>query len=75
MHSLPDNTFDLFVTQDVFEHIPEPEKALKEIYRCLKPGGGTTYFYGFHLSVFEIKTANKDGRRKDCSYYGGPVSW
>ena len=34
-----DNSFDLFVSQDVMEHILDPEKAFKEIARVLKPGG------------------------------------
>ncbi len=34
-----DEAFDLVVTSDVMEHIYEPEKAFKEIYRTLKPGG------------------------------------
>ncbi|MDC0986231.1 class I SAM-dependent methyltransferase [Alphaproteobacteria bacterium] len=31
--------FDLVVMQDVFEHLPNPKAAIKEIYRTLKPGG------------------------------------
>jgi SAM-dependent methyltransferase len=34
-----DNAFDLFVTQDVMEHIFNPDLAFKEICRVLKPGG------------------------------------
>lgn len=34
-----DNSFDLLLTMDVFEHIFNPLIALKEIYRVLKPGG------------------------------------
>ncbi len=34
-----DKTFDLFVLQDVFEHVFNPDKALKEIERVLRPGG------------------------------------
>lgn len=34
-----DETFDLFITQDVLEHVFSPERALKEISRVLKPGG------------------------------------
>jgi SAM-dependent methyltransferase len=34
-----DNSFDLFVTQDVMEHIFNPDLAFKEICRVLKPGG------------------------------------
>lgn len=37
--TFPDNSFDIFVTQDVMEHIFDPEKAFKEIARVLKPGG------------------------------------
>lgn len=32
-------SFDLVITQDVFEHIFEPDKAIREIARTLKPGG------------------------------------
>ena len=34
-----DDTFDIFITQDVFEHIFNPDKAAKEIMRVVKPGG------------------------------------
>ena len=34
-----DRQFDLFVTQDVFEHIPAPDKGFQEVARVLKPGG------------------------------------
>ena len=33
------NTFDIILTSETLEHIPEPEKALREIWRTLKPGG------------------------------------
>lgn len=34
-----DNSFDIFITQDVFEHIFNPEMAARQIMRVLKPGG------------------------------------
>ena len=34
-----DQSFDLFVSGDVFEHIPDLDKCLSEIIRVLKPGG------------------------------------
>jgi SAM-dependent methyltransferase len=34
-----DASFDLVVTQDVFEHLFEPDRAIAEIARTLKPGG------------------------------------
>jgi SAM-dependent methyltransferase len=36
-------TFDLFVTQDVFEHIFNPDRAAREIMRVLKPGGAHVF--------------------------------
>jgi ubiquinone/menaquinone biosynthesis C-methylase UbiE len=35
----PDNHFDLAVSFSVFEHLAEYEKALREVYRVLAPGG------------------------------------
>lgn len=34
-----DNSFDIFVSADVFEHIPDLDRALHEVLRVLKPGG------------------------------------
>jgi SAM-dependent methyltransferase len=45
--------FDLFITQDVMEHIFKPDKAFKEIARVLKPGGA-------HL--FTVPLINKNIR-------------
>jgi len=33
------NSIDIFVTQDVFEHIFSPDRAAREIARVLAPGG------------------------------------
>ena len=37
--SFDDNSFDLVVSTEVFEHIPEPYAAHREVLRILKPGG------------------------------------
>jgi SAM-dependent methyltransferase len=38
---IPDNSIDVFQSEDVFEHIPysELQPVIEEIYRVLKPGG------------------------------------
>ncbi len=43
----PDDYFDIILTSDTLEHVPDPEKALIEIWRTLKPGG-------FHLFTVPI---------------------
>lgn len=35
----PDDVFDISISEDVLEHVPDPRKALSEIKRTLKPGG------------------------------------
>ena len=37
--TFPSESFDIFITQDVFEHIFDPQSAAKEIARVLSPGG------------------------------------
>jgi SAM-dependent methyltransferase len=36
---LPDSQFDCIICYHVFEHVPDDRKAMKELYRVLKPGG------------------------------------
>ncbi len=40
----PDNTFDLVVSHEVFEHLPDVPGTLESLARVLKPGG-RTYIY------------------------------
>lgn len=35
----PDDYFDIILTSETLEHVPDPEKAWREIYRTLKSGG------------------------------------
>ncbi|OGN96606.1 MAG: hypothetical protein A2Z77_01180 [Chloroflexi bacterium RBG_13_51_36] len=43
----PADYFDLVLTSDTLEHVPDPEKAFSEIHRVLKPGG-------FHLFTVPV---------------------
>jgi len=46
-----DSSVDLHITQDVFEHIFDPEQAFREIARTLRPGG---------MHIFTVPLVNKD---------------
>jgi SAM-dependent methyltransferase len=75
-----DESFDIVVTQDVMEHIFNPEKAFSEIARTLKPGGA---------HIFTVPILNKekpssirakleaDGKINylcEAQYHGNPIS-
>lgn len=62
-----DNEFDLFITQDVMEHIYDPEQAFKEIARVIKPGGAHIF------TVPIINKCNKTERWANMGEDGKPV--
>lgn len=71
-------TFDIFITQDVLEHVNRPEKALAEIARTLKKGGKhifTTPLYPFKKTIPRIKM---EGDKRELIlppiYHGNPIS-
>jgi len=46
--SYENNYFDLVLTSDVLEHVPDPYKAFEEIYRILKHGGRHVFTVPFY---------------------------
>jgi SAM-dependent methyltransferase len=77
--SFGDNTIDLHISQDVLEHIFNPELAFKEIARTLRPGGA-------HICTLPIVNKHKPSCRRaslnseglvtyydDIQYHGNPV--
>jgi len=73
-----DEAFDLVITQDVFEHLFHPDRAIAEIARTLKPGGA-------HIMSVPLMNKSSPSRRRSAleggkivhysepQYHGNPV--
>jgi len=76
-----DLSVDLHVSQDVMEHILEPQRAFREIARTLKPGGA--HIFTTPLVNKTLPTKWRVRRKQDGSleyltnppeYHGNPIS-
>jgi hypothetical protein len=74
-----DESFDIIITQDVFEHIFNPEKAFREIARTLKNGGAhifTVPLVNKHKASERWALLAQDGAvnfLKSPEYHGNPI--
>ena len=75
--SFPSNSFDLVMSAEVFEHIPEPYVALAEVFRVLKPGG--SYLWTVPLDTkleaknVQLSMLNAAGKRFDRAFEKGDL--
>lgn len=61
--SFPDRSFDLVLSSDVLEHVPDPYRGHREIFRVLKPGGRHIFTVPFIQTAFrdEIRASLTPG--------------
>lgn len=74
--TFPDQSFDLVITQDVVEHLLDPEKVFSEIARVLKPGGAHIFSVPLVNATTEFRAKLVDGNIKfllEPRYHGNPV--
>jgi len=79
MLSFKDNEFDMIISNDVFEHVPNPDIAFKECCRVLKPGGEMLATIPFYDNYdFSIKRAviknNQIINLLAPQFHGNPLS-
>jgi SAM-dependent methyltransferase len=78
IQSFEDCSFDLVVTQDVFEHVLHPDRAFQEIARTLKLGGAhvfTVPWYYWQKTL--VRVQEKEGHIEHLlppEYHGNPIS-
>lgn len=78
--SFSDRTFDLAITLDVFEHIPNYRKAFAELWRVLSPGGVLVFtipFFPDWETTIVRATVNERGEiihHLPPEIHGNPVS-
>lgn len=76
--TFPDNSFDIFITQDVMEHVLNPDKAFKEISRVLKPNGAHVFTLPWYTNLeTTVQRAKLHGNEikflKEPIYHGNPI--
>jgi len=65
---IKNDCIDTVISIDVLEHVPEPQRMIKEIWRVLKPGGvvilSTPFFFWHHEEPFDFHRFTKYGLRR-----------
>lgn len=77
--SYADESFDMIVSNDVLEHIPDPGRALRECFRVLKLGGAVLATFPFHPGIDTTRVratlvGNTIEHLLPAQYHGNPVS-
>ncbi|MDO4522836.1 MAG: class I SAM-dependent methyltransferase [Eubacteriales bacterium] len=74
----PDNSFDLVVNRNIIWNLEQPEQAIREWKRVLKPGGRMVYFdANWYLYLFDEDVAKKraEGQRQAGALYPERTSY
>jgi hypothetical protein len=77
--SFADQSFDMIVSNDVFEHVPNLDFAMAEMYRVLRPGGVAIFTVPIdvHRDASLQRARIEDGKivhLEEPEYHGDPLS-
>lgn len=64
-----DNSIDLVISEDVFEHVKDYEEGFREVYRVLRPNGRHIFTVPLHENR---KTVSRIGNPKQV-FHGDPI--
>lgn len=77
--SFANESIDIVISTDVFEHIPDPYRAHREVYRVLRPGGRHVFTVPFRQMEFlderrtMIDFRGKIVHLREPIYHGDPI--
>jgi len=75
--TFPDASFDLVITQDVMEHVMNPDRAFSEIARTLKSGGAHVFTVPWYATKPTLIRAAESGEGikyyAEKDYHGNPI--
>ena len=75
--SFPNEQFDLVITSDVFEHLPDVRSASREITRTLRPGGAHIFTVPwYHWKTTLVRAVYENGSVRHIEppdYHGNPI--
>lgn len=76
--SFADASFDVVVSNDVFEHVPDAEAGFREVARVLRPGGVLVMTIPFHArrAASSVRARLAQGKLEHLAppeYHGNPV--
>lgn len=71
--SFNDDSIDIIISSDVFEHIPEPYKAHKEVYRVLKKNGYHIFSVPFYQNQYLDETRAIINKKGELKHFKTPI--